>query len=366
MRRLKSVDIFRGMCILYMTMGHQVDWWIIASDYWIFEIVWNLGAPIGGGGFLIVSGISAAISYRSRLQKYQKTEAFSKKSIRNEYMFRALFILLISFIWNIIAILIGMVDQGIQGIWLWFVIQTISISLILAWPLLKVSRVLRVIIAFSLLVANEYIFMFLEPFQGQGHIFGVIFYILYNTPSQNVILAYFPYLLMGTVIGDLFFDIFSIDDSEKQTRMVKNKVYLPFILGGIGLTLFGFGLSFPDFYSKTTLSSHIFIFGIEFLLLAFLLWMKDIKQVKFKKSYRLFFFYSFYSFSIFLTHYLLYILFPRMLNGIIIWFFILPTTILWTLLWRFSYKKLGKKASIKGYISDFASSLAKRIETFGE
>ena len=130
MKRLKSVDVFRGMCIFYMFFGHMIEWWVIETDYWLYDAFWNFGAFVGGGGFLIVSGISAAISYRVRLVKLEQSQEFSKQSIRNEYMFRALLILLISFIWNIGAVLLGLVTSGIRGIWLWFVIQTISISLI--------------------------------------------------------------------------------------------------------------------------------------------------------------------------------------------------------------------------------------------
>ncbi len=362
MKRLKSVDLFRGMCIFYMTIGHMIEWWVSESNYWLYEIIWNFGAPVGGGGFLLVSGMSAAISYRSRLLKLEQSEGTSKKDIRNEYMLRALLILLISFIWNISAVLSGLVDMGIKGIWLWFVIQTIAISLILAFPFFKVPKNIRVILGFSIWIANEFIFIWLLPFQDQSNMGGILFYILYNEPKQNVILGYFPFLLMGTVIGELLFEIFLIEDVEEQKQMLKKKLFLPSIIGGTFLILFGVIFLFPNFVSKETFSSHIFIFGIELITITFLVWLKDYKNVEYKKSYRLLYYYSYYSFTIFLAHNLLFFLFPRIFTALSIWLVIVPLMILWTLMFRYIHDKAGSKASIKVYISKFAANISKKIE----
>ncbi|MGV9174252.1 MAG: heparan-alpha-glucosaminide N-acetyltransferase domain-containing protein [Promethearchaeia archaeon] len=362
MKRLKSVDIFRGICIIYMVIGHMSAWWVIETDYWLYKLFWNLGAAVGGGGFLLVSGISAALSYRLKMTKYKQAHSFRKESIRNEYIIRALLILVISFAWNIGAILLGLVDSGIKGIWLWFVIQAISISLILAWPLLKTSRMLRVIVAFSSWIANEFIFAWLIPYRNQANGFGILFYILYNEPKQNVILGYFPFLLMGTVIGDMLYDIFT-DNPDKQRSQLKKKVYLPYGIGGASLIIFGIIFLFPAFLSKITFSSHMFIFGIELVLIAFLVWLKDDKSYQPKRNYRVLIFYSFYSFSIFLGHHMLFFIFPRSFNAIDIWFFIVPTVILWTFLWRFIYKKVGRDASLKVQVSKIATYLSEKFET---
>jgi hypothetical protein len=252
--------------------------------------------------------------------------------------------------------------MGIKGVWLWFVIQTISISLIMAWPLLKTSKSIRVIISFSLWVANEFIFIWLLPFKDQANGFGVLYYFLYNVSEQNVILAYFPFLLMGTVIGDTLYEIFSEEDPKEQKVLLKKKIYLPYAIGGTALTIFGIVFLFPAFFHKENFSSHLFIFGIELILIAFLVWFKDDKEYKPEKNYRLFIYYSYYSFSIFLGHNILYFLFPRMLNAVQIWFFIIPITIIWTLLWRYIYKKMGRTASVKTHVGNLAKLFSTKLE----
>ena len=167
---------------------------------------------------------------------------------------------------------------------------------------------------------------------------------------------------MGTVLGDLLFEIFSIDDENEQKRMIKKKIFIPNIVGGTILVIIGVALFFPDFISKETFSSHLFIFGIELILLAFLVWIKDYKNFKMKKSYRFFYFYSYYSFTIFLAHNLLIFLFGRQFNALQIWIVIIPIVILWTALFYLIYKKIRNKASIKVLVSEIASYLSKKIE----
>ena len=358
MKRLESIDIFRGLCIFYMTFGHMIEWFILRTDYWLYEIVWNFGAPIGGGGFLLVSGVSAAISYKSRLLKASQIEEFNLNTVRNEYLIRALLIFFISTIWNFFGVLF----MNLPGVWLWFVIQTISISLMMAWPLLKTSKVFRIFLCFVTWIANEFILAWLLPYQGQETLLGVLFYFLYNTPDQNIILGYFPFLLMGTVIGETLFEIFNIEDQNERKELLKKKMFIPSMIGGTILVIFGIIYLFPNFNNKQTFSSHMFILGIEFLLISFLIYLKDYGKFKFKKNYKVIYYYSFYSFTIFLSHDLLFFLFPPRFNAVEIWLYVIPIMILWTLLFRFIYKKYGKYASLKFFVSKIATDLTNKIE----
>lgn len=359
MKRFRSIDILRGICIFYMTFGHMVNWWISQADFWLYEIIWNYGAPIGGAGFLLVSGMSASISYKSDSLKAQNSQEFTMNKARNIYMLRTLIILLISTLWN----LIGTLFMGLPGIWLWFVVQTISISLFMAWAFLKTSRVLRIFACFVFWISNEFILNWLTPYSNDQSILGYLFYFLYNSPNQNVILGYFPFLLLGTVLGDLFFDLGSLEDLKEKHNFVKKKVLKPSgIYGGL-LIMFGLFYKFPDFSNKATFSSHMFIVGIQLILLAFLVYYKDFRESNLQKRFKFFEIFSFYSFTIFLSHHLLYFLFQPLFNIFEIWFVIIPILIIWTFIFRFIYKKWDKYASIKFLINKLAVNLAERIKS---
>ncbi|MFX1496612.1 MAG: heparan-alpha-glucosaminide N-acetyltransferase domain-containing protein [Promethearchaeota archaeon] len=358
MIRFKSIDVFRGLCIFYMIFGHMIDWWISPTDFWLYDIIWNYGAVFGGSGFLLVSGMSAALSYKAGLTKVENYEELNKNRIRNEYIIRALFILLVSMIWNSV----GTVYMGLPGVWLWFVLQTISISLLMAWPLLKTSKLFRLLICFASWISNEIIFMWLSPYSGQENIYGYFFYLFYNSPEQNVILGYFPFLLLGTVIGEILFDAGMINNLEERRSYLKNKLLKPLIIGGFILITFGLSFKFPNITNKETFSSHMFILGIEFLILAFLVLLKDYGRYKLRRRFTFFEYYSFYSFTMFLSHHMLFFLFQPQFNSIQIWFLISPILIIWTLLFRFIYKNWDKYISLKFLINKSAIFFARKIE----
>ncbi|TFF86101.1 MAG: DUF1624 domain-containing protein [Promethearchaeota archaeon] len=358
MKRIQAIDIFRGLCIFYMTFGHMTYWWTAESSFWLYELIWNLGAPVGGGGFLLVSGMSAMISYKANLKKAKISSDYTMANSRNQYILRALIILLISFIWNFF----GALFMNVPGIWIWFVIQTISISLLLAWPFLKTSRLLRLFICFACWIGNEFLVLFLSPFRGQFNLLGIIYFILYNVPEQNVILAYFPYLLAGTVIGDIFYEAFNSNNVDTRSYL-KRHLTIPGSIGGALLIIFGVFFQFPTFIDKATCSSHMCICGIELFIIIELVYLKDLGHLKLKRNYSVLKYYSFYSFTIFLAHNLLYFLFPAAFNALEIWLYIVPIMILWTYLFRIIYLKLGKYGSLKFAISESAKYIANKIDS---
>ncbi|MFX1320314.1 MAG: hypothetical protein ACFFAQ_01600 [Promethearchaeota archaeon] len=46
MKRLKSIDIFRGMGMIYIMVGHMIDWWTTPKDSWLFYIYVSLFSAI--------------------------------------------------------------------------------------------------------------------------------------------------------------------------------------------------------------------------------------------------------------------------------------------------------------------------------
>jgi hypothetical protein len=106
----------------------------------------------------------------------------------------------------------------------------------------------------------------------------------------------------------------------------------------------------------------MFIVGIELILMALLVYIKEIRVISFQKRYRFFEIYSFYSFTMFLAHEALFFLFQPIFSFINIWFVIIPILFAWTFLFRFIYKKWGRNASLKFLLNRIAVDFAYRIE----
>ncbi|MFX0000917.1 MAG: heparan-alpha-glucosaminide N-acetyltransferase domain-containing protein [Candidatus Hermodarchaeota archaeon] len=359
MKRVKTIDTIRGCCIFLMVLAHMLSWWVRPEDYWLTSILHSFLGDIAAGGFLFVSGLSAIISYRSRFKKIEVSEDYNIEQAKVEYLVRAMLIFVAALIYNS-ATAIGTLDPS--NIWKWYVPLTIAISLFLAYPFFKTPKLFRLTFAFIIWIAHYFILSFLLPYQGQYNIFGVIFFILYNEVGLHPILNYFSFFLIGTVIGDIMFEISLRNDQNEKLSGFKNKLWFPSLIMGPILILFGVLLFFPYFLTHGSFSSIAYSLGVLLTSFSILLIIEEFEVIKVKKSYRFFYFYSYYSLTIYFSHNIIYFIFLDRLNAVTIWFAVVGTYVLLTLLIRFVYKKFSIKASLKAQIGRISLVLIKKIE----
>ncbi|MBY8983711.1 MAG: DUF1624 domain-containing protein [Candidatus Lokiarchaeota archaeon] len=357
--RLRSIDIFRGACMAWMILNHLIDWWLKTEYNWVYAIAIMIIDPIGASGFLFISGVSIAISYRRRLDKVKESEENSYRMVRNSYLFRALFIFIIAILYNI-PIAIALKDPSM--IWAWFVLLTAAVSLFLAWPLLKIHKLFRILIALTILVIHFIIISWLLPFQGESNIFGLLFHILYNEIYQDPILIFFPFFIIGTVIGDLIYETIYNNKEDHQNSRFKKRLLIPTILSGFLMITSGVFINFPHFLMRESLSWVIYSMGIDLVFLSILLGIEKFNIFRTKKSYKFLFYYSYYSLTIYLAHNLLYFLFLNQLDLVSIWFFTALSFVSIGFILRGIYKKFGDKASLKLQVGRLSERLTRNIE----
>ncbi len=359
MKRIKSVDIIRGLCILLMILGHLIDWWIRIEDRWLINILFAFLAPIAASGFMFISGFSAILSYKRKVTNIDDPNGLTIRRVKNIYLIRALLLLIVALLYNIV-IAFGIND--LTWIWAWNVLQTIAVSLLLGYFFLNTSKIFRILVGIVLLVGNQYISPLLLTYDGQTNIYGLLFYILFHPIEQFTILSYFSIFLLGTVVGDSFTDVNKINDQREREHAIKHVFITPLLLIGIISVTFAFIFRFPDIIYRRTFSSLVFSIGFFLILLSILLYIEEFEIIKTKKSYRFFFYYSFYSFTIYLAHDPLYFIFFRQLNALTIWIAFVGTTILITLLLKGVHKKWGRKASLKTQLSILSLIILNKIE----
>jgi len=359
MKRIRSVDSIRGLCILLMILGHLIDWWIRLEDRWLINILFAFLAPIAASGFMFISGFSAILSYKRKVTNIDDSNGLTMRRVKNIYLIRALLLLIVALLYNIV-IAFGIND--LTWIWAWNVLQTIAVSLLLGYFFLNTSKIFRILVGIVLLVGNQYISPLLLTYDGQTNIYGLLFYILFHPIEQFTILSYFSIFLLGTVVGDLFTEVKKINDQREREHALIHMFITPLLLIGIISVTFSFIFRFPDIIYRRTFSSLVFSIGFFLILLSILLYIEEFEIIKTKKSYRFFFYYSFYSFTIYLTHDPLYFIFFRQLNAFTIWIGLVGTTILITLVLKGVYKKWGRKASLKTQLSILGLIILNKIE----
>lgn len=363
MKRFNGIDTIRGISMWLMVAGHLVDWWIRSDLYWHKIQLYAILEPICSTGFLFASGISAALSYKANMTRIDQINPLKLSRIRNEYIFRALFILLIGFIYNIF---VSIIYGHAKNVWGWYVLQTIGFSLLLAWPLLKTSIYFRVTLGFLLLTLNPIIYSSLNLFEGQINIFGILYYVLYNPADQYTIISFFSVFLIGTVLGDILFKVNNIKSKDSEKIYLQNKFIVPSLISGSLLILFGVLFRFPEFLVMRSYSSFLYSLGIIIILLSVLIAIQEFNLIKTKKSYKFLFYYSYYSFTVYLGHNILYFLFPRELDIFTVWLILIITTGLIGIFLNFAYKHFKRKISVKAWIGVFSHILAKKIAVKSE
>ncbi len=340
-----------------MVYGHMLQFWIRPEDFWLKFWLYAFLAPIGATGFLFISGVSATLAYKNNLQ----TQKVQMKTMRNTYLLRAFFILIIALIFNFgVAMVFG---GDLTDVWSWNALQTIGISLILAWPLLKTSKMVRLYVASSAIIFNQVLLITLTPYNGQTSLLGITYHILFNPIDTYVILNYYGIVLIGSVMGDYIYNLKNGDEQNKKEFLFKNRAIIYSFLIGISITVFGILFLYPNFIWFNSISSVLYALGLIIAFLAVLIVIEILQLIKTKNSYRFLYFYSYYSFTLFLGHNVLLILFIDQLNAYLtIWIVVAVFNVILVCLLKIMHDKLGIRASVKAGISILSGFIAMKIE----
>jgi len=350
--------------MMWMFTAHIITWWIVPEDKWIYYIIYPIIDFIGASGFLFISGISTALSYNNRKIKAQNDDNYNEKMIRNEYFIRVLLLFILALLFNIAFGWIWY--RKIINLWRWYFLLTLSFSLLFAWPLLKASKIFRICIGACICIGNKILIDVLLPYEGEFNLYGILFYILYyKVYTDNPILTFFIFFLIGTVFGDIFFEMNQIENRNERLTILKKKIIIPSsILAPILITI-GVIFEFPKFFTlRGSLSWSIYCLGLIMVLITIFISIENYMTIKTEKSYKFLFYFSYYSLSLFMFHFPLALLFYGKISLSYIIFYIVGTIIIVGVFLRFLYKKIEDKYTIFNWKITFSlNTIISRIST---
>ncbi len=356
MKRIKTIDVLRGTSILYMLVGHLLEWWIIPADFWAYVLLRILFEPIGSSAFIFISGVSTSISYRKRMRVADPLNIGELKKIKHEYLFRGFLLFLIGIIYNLV---VALAIDTLYDTWKYFVLVTIGLALMISWPLLKTSKLFRCTLGIAIWASDYFILGFLMPFQGQSNVYGILFHFLFNSLDVDPLLFFFTFFIVGTVIGDILDESLKEDRATMNETYIKNKLLLPSLLSGSILIVFGTLFQFPTFLQHRTFPWFFYAMGVILIGFSSLLTLEIYHKIYKKQKKGILFYFSYYSLTLYLGHNVLFFLFPEQLNFVN---YLLITSIIVILLGialKYAYQKVGNKISLKYLINVMSSELAK-------
>lgn len=357
--RIKTLDIARGLIILGMVWVHLRTWWLRKEDAWFTDISRLLIDKIFGPAFIWLSGVSLILWYRNASIKAKELENYNARIMKKEYYFRALILLVIAFSYNIV---VALVIYDITWIWAWFILLALAFSMLMSYPFFKTSKLFRLIYSFIIIIINQIIITILWPYEGQLNIYGILFHLLYYPLFLYPVLVSYAFYILGTIFGDLLFEVFQIEDIAKRRLALRNKIVIPSFIIGIVILILGVIFIGELFWIDYPFAWVPFSISIIIIAVSILLTIEGYGYFDTKKSYKFSYYFSYYSLTVYLGHNVLFFLFYGQLNIFYFFMAFFITSALMGLALRAIHKRWRSKFSIKVQMGKMAIFLACKLE----
>ncbi len=319
--RLRTFDILRGISILLMLITHGFLYWLDPKDAYILIIYRFISNTFLVNGFIFVSGLGFGFSWNHQIEI-----GTSKKEIYRRSLIRTLLILILSIIYNLIAVLIN--DYDWNNIWYWYILQTIAFSRLFGLVLIKIPKRTQFIFSLFLIIITPVLLNGLQMAKDFNNFANTIYFILFNQINANSILIFLPFFLIGTIFGQ---EIHEFSDDLIKIKL-KKWLLLGFIMLLSGLII-GF-LQYVDselgtyyiqklnrnpnwnvetlplFLIRGSYAWCIYSIGWEILIFVLVFYIVEIKRKnkELKKKSNILELFGKYSLSIYLCHYLFFII----------------------------------------------------------
>ena len=354
LNRIKSIDAFRGFTIFLMVFYHPILWWTVESQVWMLLLVRRLFF-IEASLLLFVSGISVVLSLRTRMEKVHIDSFYSKRKLLNEYYLRSIIFFLVAIVYNMITAIWVM---GVGGIWSWFILFTIAVCQLIAYPLIKLPRIIRVLLTIFIIFISQPILLVLGSlkmdFPNSG--WSILYHLIFNPVWEYPILPNLAFFILGTVCGEVFYQIYSIKNENLRKLQIQNKIVRRFFACGIvlmvGSIIFPI-LMFNDAFSylnRYSTISTLFGIGWVLFLIALFTYMHEFKYTS-EWKYKFFFYLSVYSLNLYLVHNVVALFFWQSLNIVASIIISIISTIGFWYSSKILYNNFGSKISLKSIIS---------------
>ncbi len=331
-QRIESFDLLRGWAIMLMILAHVNLIWLAEGDKWFYALQYIILNPLGVPGFVFVSGLSFGFSAYLKQQK-----KWAKKDLHQYTFSRTMVIFIIALIFNLVGIFIH--NDPWTHIWFWYILQTIAMCRLVGQAFLYQSRKVKTIVTIAFLALTPFLLDFLQALSTESAIGGALYFIAFNPVEANSIFFYFPFFLVGGVIGETVSEFLLYQKSAQEQNLegqsahpeIGKMLKIWFGSGIVCLTLgilFGLQMQSENFYWPLieyinthpdwliTAAPRLFALNSEAWLLYSMGWLLVVFSLLFYwvdireklPSVSFFVLYGRYSLTIYLVHYLYYLI----------------------------------------------------------
>ena len=234
-RRIESIDFVKGLAIILIIGAHAAGAWLV--PYWQFfhGIGFTFLDIVGPSLFVFLSALSVVFSIRS------KKGQIKEKIIRNRIFSRAIMIIVIAVIFNLISI-----EFTVEGytfpatLWGWNILMFIGFSQIFSYYALKLNKITRAIIGLVIIFTSDPIRQFL--FQNKGPenlLISVLHYIITSPSPMTPLLPWLSVCFISSIFGEYLYEAMIGGTKKDYWKLFRTFLYwgIAFVLVGIFLGL---------------------------------------------------------------------------------------------------------------------------------
>jgi len=248
-RRIGSIDFVKGIAIVFVIGAHTAGAWLVPHWKFFYGIGFAFLDIFGPSLFVFLSALSVVFSIR------RKKGEIKEKIIRNRIFSRAVMIIAIAVIFNLVSIEFTVEGYSFPAtLWGWNILMFIGFSQIFSYYALKLSKVARAIIGLLIIFTSDPIRQFLFQGKEAGDLLRSVLHFIITSPSpMTPLLPWLSFCFISSIFGEYLYEAM-ISGTKKGYR----KLFRTFSIWGIIFVLVGIGIGLNSYipgadFTTTTL-----------------------------------------------------------------------------------------------------------------
>ncbi len=235
MNKIKSIDITKGISILFIIFLNSINYWLIVNQElkYIIAYIAILSEIFGSMMFVFT------YSFETIFILHKMMGSPPERVYRNQIFKRGFLFILLGLIYNLI---VNFFNEFTLRIWGWNIILFIGFSQIIVYLSFKLIRWARLIIGLSIIIFTPLLREGLYLYRNSNIFFEILYLVIVSPDPSFSLLPYASFCFFASIFSELIYQAKALENKRALNISIKST----FRYGSI-LILGGFALSLIDF-----------------------------------------------------------------------------------------------------------------------
>ncbi len=235
MNKIKSIDITKGISVLFIIFLNSVNYWLILNEElkYIIAYIAILSEIFGSMLFIFTYSFETIFI----LQKMIGSPP--ERTYRNQIFKRGFLFILLGLLYNLI---VSLFNEFTLRIWGWNIILFIGFAQIIVYFSFKLIRWARLVIGLSILIFTPILREFLYFNKSNNILFEALYLVIISPDPSFCLLPYASFCFIASIFSELIYQAHALEN-----KRALNLSFISTIRYGITFLIAGFALSLTDF-----------------------------------------------------------------------------------------------------------------------